>query len=87
MNLLCESGREVAALGRSSKPTRPIRPACHYIGGDYGDRELLKKIMTAGCEVIDLAYSTVPKTSHNDAAFDLISKIKDDLIQTYMIIT
>ena len=75
VNLLCESGREVVVLGRSSQANGAIHPACRYISGDYGDRELLKRVMTSGCEVIDLAYSTVPKTSYDDAAFDLISNL------------
>lgn len=75
VNLLCESGREVVTLGRSPKANGMLHPACRYISGDYGDRDLLKRIMTSGCEVIDLAYSTVPKTSYDDAVFDLISNL------------
>jgi UDP-glucose 4-epimerase len=75
VNLLCEAGREVVALGRSSRANGMLHPACRYISGDYGDRALLKKVMTSGCEVIDLAYSTVPKTSYEDPAFDLLSNL------------
>lgn len=75
VNLLCESGREVVVLGRSPKANGMLHPACRYISGDYSDREILRRVMTTGCEVIDLAYSTVPKTSYDDAAFDLISNL------------
>ena len=75
VNLLCESGREVVVLGRSSKANGMFHPACRYLSGDYGDRALLTKAITSGCEVIDLAYSTIPKTSYDDAVFDLISNL------------
>ena len=75
VNLLCESGREVVVLGRSPKANGILHTACRYLSGDYGDRELLKRTITSGCEVIDLAYSTIPKTSYDDAIFDLISNL------------
>jgi UDP-glucose 4-epimerase len=75
VNLLCESRREVVVVGRSSQPNGMLHPACRYISGDYVDRALLKKVLTSGCEVIDLAYSTVPKTSYEDPAFDLLSNL------------
>lgn len=43
--------------------------------GDYGNRSLLKEVLRPGCEVIDLAYSTVPKTSFQDPIFDLLSNL------------
>ena len=43
--------------------------------GDYGNRSPLKEVLRPGCEVIDLAYSTVPKTSFQDPIFDLLSNL------------
>ncbi|MEI8309510.1 MAG: NAD-dependent epimerase/dehydratase family protein [Verrucomicrobiota bacterium] len=73
--LLCESGREVAVLGRRAKGDRDLHPACRYISGDYGGRAVLREVLKPGCEVIDLAYSTVPKTSFEDPVFDLMSNL------------
>jgi len=73
--LLCESGREVVVLGRRLQADRNLHPACRYISGDYSDRALLRRILHPGCEVIDLAYSTVPKTSYDDPVFDLLSNL------------
>jgi len=73
--LLCESGREVVVLGRSARANLDLPPACRYISGDYGDRALLRQILQPGCEVVDLAYSTVPKTSFDDPVFDLSSNL------------
>lgn len=73
--LLCESGRDVVVLGRRVSPCYNLPPGCRYISGDYSDRQLLRGILKNGCEVIDLAYSTVPKTSYDDPVFDLLSNL------------
>jgi len=73
--LLCESGREVVVLGRRPKADRGLHPACRYISGDYSDRAVLRGILKPGWEVLDLAYSTVPKTSFEDPVFDLLSNL------------
>ena len=72
---LCESGREVVVLGRRAKADRDLHPDCRYVSGDYGDRKILRGLLEPGCEVIDLAYSTVPKTSFEDPVFDLLSNL------------
>ena len=73
--LLCESGRDVTVIGRRAKADRDLHPACRYVCGDYGNRAVLRGILKSGCEVIDLAYSTVPKTSFEDPVFDLMSNL------------
>lgn len=75
VRLLCDSGREVIVLGRSPVPDISLDKRCRYITGDYGNRSLLKRIINQGVEVLDMAYSTVPKTSYEDAVFDLISNL------------
>jgi len=73
--LLCDSGREVVVLGRRPEAPDGLHPSCRYISGNYSDRKLLNSLMHRGCEVIDLAYSTVPKTSYEDAMYDLLSNL------------
>ena len=73
--MLCASGRKVFVLGRRSVPDVELPSNCNYVCGDYGNRTILREIMMPGCEVIDLAYSTVPKTSYGDPVFDLISNL------------
>ena len=73
--LLCESGRDVVVLGRRPTADRDLAPASRYISGDYSDRVVLRDLLERGCEVIDLAYSTVPKTSYDDPVFDLVSNL------------
>jgi hypothetical protein len=57
---------------------------CHYIRGNYGEVETLRTILSPECEVIDLAYSTVPKTSFEDPLYDLTSNLPSSvrLLQT-----
>lgn len=73
--LLSESGREVVVLGRRARPDRDLPPGCRYLCGDYSERAVLRGLLVAGCEVLDLAYSTVPKTSFEDPVFDLLSNL------------
>ena len=73
--LLKEAGREVYVVGRSKSAPKELPAGCRYIAGDYGNIRTLKKILTPGCEVVDLAYSTVPKTSFEDPLYDLTSNL------------
>jgi UDP-glucose 4-epimerase len=73
--LLISSGREVCVVGRKVNAPRALPAGCSYLAGNYGDRNALKNILTEGCEIIDLAYSTVPKTSFEDPLYDLTSNL------------
>jgi UDP-glucose 4-epimerase len=73
--LLVETGREVYVLGRHPLPTRELPRQATYRSGDINDRALLRKYLADTSEVIDLAYSTVPKTSFEDPLNDLLSNL------------
>jgi UDP-glucose 4-epimerase len=73
--LLIESGREVCVLGRRPSPTRELPGQAAYIAGDLNDRVMLRKYLTNTSEVIDLAYTTVPKTSFDDPLNDILSNL------------
>lgn len=73
--LLVETGREVYALGRHPEPIRKLPRQVTYIPGDMNDRNLLREVLNGASEVIDLAYSTVPKTSFDDPLNDLLSNL------------
>lgn len=73
--LLSQTDREVIVLGRSSGIEHSLPASCRYVCGDYGNHAILQDLLLPGCEVIDLAYSTVPKTSYRDPVFDLISNL------------
>ncbi len=73
--VLIHSGRDVTIVGR--RPTAPEVSTldCAYRCADLGNRGQMREILEPGCEVIDLAYATVPKTSYGDPAFDLLSNL------------
>jgi len=68
-------GREVHVVGRKESTTSVLPDGCRYICGDYGNAHALREILSPECEVIDLAYSTVPKTSFEDPLYDLTSNL------------
>lgn len=72
---LLRSGRDVVVLGRRSTPPIGIDSLAQYVMCDYSCRESLRSVLSDCNEVIDLAYSTVPKTSFSDPVFDLQSNL------------
>jgi len=73
-NILQKKGRDVIILGRTKNPNY-IPTGCKYIACDYSDVCSLKKILTKGCDIIDFAYATIPKTSFDNPVYDLISNL------------
>lgn len=73
--LLVESGRDVVVLGRRTKPDSALPAGVAYVSGDYGNRAVLMEVLKGVSEVIDLAYSTVPRTSFDDPIFDIVSNL------------
>jgi UDP-glucose 4-epimerase len=73
--LLVESGREVVVLDRNPIPNRALPPKAKYLAGDYSEPALLHELLANTDEVIDLAYSTVPKTSFENPVYDILSNL------------
>lgn len=72
---LINSGRDVTVIGRRPQGAHANLLQCSYQYVEFGNRSQLREILEPGCEVIDLAYSTVPKTSYSDPTFDLLSNL------------
>lgn len=68
---LADSGRVVRVLGRRAEAPATLDARAEYVGGDYGDAQLLKSLLAGVDEIIDLAYSTVPKSSFENPIFDI----------------
>ena len=68
---LLDSGRSVVALGRRPLPPEGLDGRARYVSGNYGDASLAARLLEEVDEVVDLAYSTVPKSSFDDPVFDL----------------
>lgn len=73
--LLAGSGREVTVLGRREQPEARLPDGVRYVSGDYGDPSVLRAVLDRVDAVVDLAYSTVPKTSFEDPVFDILSNL------------
>jgi UDP-glucose 4-epimerase len=78
--MLAETGRDVCVLDRHPYPTRKLPPQATYISGDLNDRAFLRTVLADAWEVIDLAYSTVPKTSFDDPVHDILSNLPPGVI-------
>ncbi|MCP9834426.1 MULTISPECIES: NAD-dependent epimerase/dehydratase family protein [unclassified Cyanobium] len=72
---LIASGREVTVVGRRPPGAHTSSLPCAYRCADLGNRAQMREILETGCEVIDLAYATVPKTSYGDPVFDLLANL------------
>lgn len=73
--LASDKSRIITVLGRSTSPRHPLPVGMHYTQGDASDQYLMKKLITQSDEIIDLAYSTVPKTSYVDPLFDVVANL------------
>jgi UDP-glucose 4-epimerase len=72
---LIASGRDVTIVGRRPPGEHNAALPCTYRCADLGNRAQMREILEPGCEVIDLAYATVPKTSYGDPVFDLLANL------------
>ena len=73
---LLRSGRDVLVLGRRPEKPLSLAPEVVYHSGDFGNRAFLRESIESCDEIVDLAYSTVPKTSYTDPLFDLQSNLQ-----------
>jgi len=72
---LLATGRDVCVLGRRVERPPLLEARASYISGDYGDSNLLSRALATADEVVDLAYSTVPKSSFEDPVFDITTNL------------
>jgi UDP-glucose 4-epimerase len=75
VKLLSDNDREVTVIGRSPIPLRPLSPKVNYVSGDYGDKSFLQRVLIGVDEIIDLAYSSVPKTSFDNPTDDILNNL------------
>jgi UDP-glucose 4-epimerase len=62
---LIATGWHVTVLGRSSKPRYELPDGAAYVVGDFGQHDLISRLLDMHQEVIHLAYATVPNTRQN----------------------
>ena len=75
VNGLLAAGRKVSVIGRSLRPSRTLPAGVAYFPGDLGNRDFLADALRGVDEVIDLAYTTVPKTSFDHPVDDILGNL------------
>ena len=71
---LLATGRSVLVIDRGPAP-QDMPAGMTHMQGDYGDPAFLEAALTGVHEIIHLAYASVPKTSFEDPAADLLHNI------------
>jgi len=71
-----ESGRKnIRVVGRSAQPRFSLPKGVDYLSGDISNESFVRSIIQGCDEVIDLAYSTVPKTSFDNPVHDVLANL------------
>jgi UDP-glucose 4-epimerase len=71
---LLARGESVLVMGRTPSAIG-MPPDARYICAEYGDVEILDRVLTAVDAVIHLAYATVPSTSFSNPIHDLVANV------------
>ena len=72
---LLSSKRRIVVAGRRAQPPFVLPAATRYVQLNPTDPSALAGLLDECDEVVDLAYSTVPKTSFEDPVFDIVSNL------------
>ncbi len=75
VDCLLKSGREVLVIGRTEAALVSLTREALYLQGDIRNREFLARALDGVDEVIDLAYSSVPKTSFENPLLDITDNL------------
>ena len=72
---LLAGGRDVRVIGRRERPPAGLDRRVPYLSCNYGDKALMATALSDVDEIIDLAYSTVPKSSFEDPVHDIMTNL------------
>lgn len=72
---LLATGREVVAVGRKERAQVALPETVEYRQGDIKDRAFIASMLQGVDEVVDLAYSSVPKTSYENPVQDIMDNL------------
>jgi UDP-glucose 4-epimerase len=65
----------VTIIDRQPLSTTPLSASIRYLSGDCNNSDFLLKALQGADEVVDLAYTTVPKTSYDDPVRDIMENL------------
>ena len=72
---LLNTGREVRVVGRRDPSQINMSEKVEYFQGDIRNRDFIVNILQDMDEVVDLAYSSVPKTSYENPILDITDNL------------
>ncbi|GAB6270315.1 MAG: NAD-dependent epimerase/dehydratase family protein [Smithella sp.] len=72
---LLATGRNVTVLDKRTDAPPELPKGAEYVGGDFGQCELIRKLLCSHEEAIHLAYTSVPKTSFENPFSDLLENL------------
>lgn len=72
---LVASGRSVRVVGRRDRELASVPEGVEYLQGNIRNRDFLVEALKNVDEVIDLAYSSVPKTSYENPVLDITDNL------------
>ena len=75
VDVLLSTGRRVTVIGRNPEPSRVLPENALYFHGDIADKGFMAERLREADEVIDLAYSSVPKTSFENPVGDILGNL------------
>lgn len=75
VNELFDSGRIVRVVGRRDQELTSLPEKVEYFQGDIRNREFISEALKGVDEVVDLAYSSVPKTSYENPVLDITDNL------------
>lgn len=76
---LLKGGHRVSVFDRQYELFRPPLPQVNYHIGDFGNRAMLAQALKNAEAVFHLVSTTVPKTSNEDPAFDVLSNVVETI--------
>ncbi|MDW5443940.1 NAD-dependent epimerase/dehydratase family protein [Polaromonas sp. SM01] len=69
------TGRDVLVVGRRDRDATTLPPGVAYLQGDIRDRPFIAGALEGVDELVDLAYSSVPKTSFENPIQDIVDNL------------
>jgi UDP-glucose 4-epimerase len=72
---LRSTGRDVLVIGRSDRGAVALPPGVAYLQGDIQNRAFIAGALQSVDELVDLAYSSVPKTSFENPVQDIVDNL------------
>jgi UDP-glucose 4-epimerase len=76
---LFDTGRDILVLGRRPREQITLPQDVEYSQGDISNREFLVDALRDVDEIIDLAYSSVPKTSYENPVLDIMDNLPNSV--------